>query len=442
MSQLRVNQSNQQKRVPVVLVFIASLFVISAIAVSNMPEWNMAYRGIAAVFVFTYVVFFLLRRIRIVKPNFVYLIFIIWSLIATVGGYNTLGLETLFGKVWTILQLIGVSFLLYSLALQMKSIKWLEWSVLLGVLISSLWLLVTTGGQFGSARVSGTQGNANVLAFVLLLGCIISLDLLRQYRSLIVKSALFFNILLALPILVATGSRKGIIGFFFLVGIWGFFSGTLQRKGKRLLSLISVGVMLIIISVFTLTLLEKSSHLGRLMNLERYVMGEKLVVREKSLSGRADLYRMGIGLAVKNPFFGVGLDQFRFYNNKLYLTDSENTYAHSNVIEVLADTGFLGFAIYHSVYLLIGFRLFSVWRRRRFGEARGYVFLSIAILSIVLLYDLFSVTYYTKQYWFSLTLILSAIALASSQSTPPARGSEKVGSGLDLMARKGSVGAS
>jgi len=63
MSQLRVNQSNQQKRVPVVLVFIASLFVISAIAVSNMPEWNMAYRGIAAVFVFTYVVFFLLRRI-------------------------------------------------------------------------------------------------------------------------------------------------------------------------------------------------------------------------------------------------------------------------------------------------------------------------------------------------------------------------------------------
>jgi len=331
------------------------------------------------------------------------------------------------------LQLIGLSFLLYSLALEMKSIKWLEWSFFLGVSISSLWLLVTTGGQFGLDRVSGTQGNPNAFAFMLLLNIIISLDLLRQYRSLIVKSAMLFSIVSALPILVATGSRKGILGFFLLLGIWWVFSGTSQKKGKRLLSMIYVGVMLVIISVFTLTLLEKSHHLNRLMNLEKYAKGETLVVQEKSLSGRTNLYMRGIGLALKNPFFGVGLDQFRFYDNRLYLTDSENTYSHSNVIEVLADTGFVGFTIYYTAYLLIGLRLFSVWRRCRFGEAVRYIHLSIAIGSILLLYDLFSVTYYAKEYWLGLTLIFSSIALASGKLPMHTRGHEKVLPGAALI---------
>jgi len=415
MSQLDANQTNEQRRVPVALLLIASLFVIATVTVANMPEWNIAVRVIAAVFVFTYMVFFLLGRIHIVKPNAVYLVFIVWVLIGTVGGYNTLSLETLFGKLWTILQLILVSFFLYSLALQMKSIKWLEWSFLLGVVVTSLWLLVTTGWQFGSDRVAGTQGNANTLAFVLLLSCVISLDLLRQYQNVIVKSALLVNIVSALPILVATGSRKGLLGFFFLVGIWWVFSGTLQKKGKRLLSMIYVGVMLAVISVFTLQLLEKSHHLGRFRNLERYVKGEALVVQEKSLSGRASLYKQGFGLALKNPIFGVGLDQFRFYDNKLNLTNYENTYSHSNVIEVLADTGFLGFTIYYSAYLLMGLRLYSVWRRRRFGEASRYVLFCMAIGTILLVYELFSVTYYSKGHWLGLTLILSSLALAGGQ---------------------------
>jgi len=408
------------------LVLTASLFVISTVAVSSMPEWNMVVRVIAVLFVFTYMVFFLLGRIHIVKPNVAYLIFIVWVLVGTVGGYNTLSLENLFGKLWTILQLIVISFFLYSLALEMKSIKWLEWSFLLGVVVTSLWLLVTTGWQFGSDRISGTQGNANSLAFVLLISCAISLDLLRQYKSVIVKSALLLNLIAALPILVATGSRKGMIGFFFLVAIWWVFSGAYQQKGKRLMSMISVGVMLAVISVFAFQLLEKSGHLGRFVNLERYVKGEALVVQEKSLSERAGLYKQGIGLALKHPFFGIGLDQFRFYDSRLNLTNYETTYAHSNVIEVLADTGFVGFAIYYSAYLLIGFRVYSVWRRRHLGEASGYALFCIAIGSILLVYELFSVTYYSKGHWLVMTLILSSIALAGGQLRMYAGGHKKV----------------
>jgi len=426
MSESDVNKMTHERRILAPLVLIASLFVISTVAVSSMPEWNMVVRVIAILFVFTYMVFFLLGRTHIVKPNVVYLIFIVWILIGTVGGYNTLSLENLLGKLWTILQLIVVSFFLYSLALEMKSIKWLEWSFLLGVVVTSLWLLVTTGWQFGSERITGTQGNANSLAFVLLVSCVISLDLLRQYKSVIVKSALLLNIISALPILAATGSRKGMIGFFFLVVTWWVFGGALQQKGKRLLSMISVGVMLAVISIFAYQLLEKSGHFNRFVNLERYVKGEALVVQEGSLSERAELAKRGIGLALKHPFFGVGLDQFRFYDNRLFLTNYENAYAHSNVIEVLADTGFLGFTMYYSAYLLIGFRVYSVWRRRHLGEASGYALFCIAIGSILLVYELFSVTYYSKGHWLVMTLILSSIALAGGQLQMYAGGRNKV----------------
>ncbi|MBW1923271.1 MAG: O-antigen ligase family protein [Deltaproteobacteria bacterium] len=394
---------------------MASAYVISAVAVSQMPGWNVAVRVIAAVYAIIHLLCFLARRIRMVKPNAVHVLIIIWSVVGVIGGYETLNLSSLFARLWTMVQLIGVSYLLYSLAVEMKSLKWLEWSFLLGVFVSLLWLIVTTGGHLGSERISGTEGNPNVLAFILLLNCVISLDLLWQYRNMILKGIFLANIAFSYPFLLATGSRKGILGFFLIVGISWMLTGTIRNRGKRLLSMMCAGLAVILALGLFISRLEESPYFGRIQNIERFVKGERLVKQERSLPGRAEMIKRGTELALKNPFFGVGLDQFRYYNNSLSLTSIDQSYSHSNVIEVLADTGFIGFAIYYSAYVIILLKLLYLRKKCPFGPARRYLHLSFLIGIIVVIYDLFSVTYYTKGYWFALTLILCAIVLARGQ---------------------------
>lgn len=404
-------------QIPTTLFILASAYVISAIAISNIPGWNFSVRIIAALYVLTHLLFILFRRVEFIKPNSVHYIFVAWSFLSLVGGNDTVSIVSLFGKFWTVLQLICLSYFLYALAIEMKSIRWLEWNYLIGSFVSVSWIFITTGGHFGSERISGLQGNANLLACVLLMGCVLSLDLLRHYRSIIIKGALMCNIGIIFPFILATGSRKGIIGFFLLVCFEAVHRLFLQRRGKRVGSVV-FGVLGILLALTVcLPMLTESPFFGRMQNLERFTKGKTLVERENSLAGRVVLYKRGIELAIERPFFGLGLDQFRFYDSALRATTVDQTYSHSNVIEILADTGFLGFVIYHSAYVLIVLRLLYAWKRSNSSLEEGYSYLCAMIGLIVILFDLFSVTYYLKEYWLTLTILVCAAEFTTHKST-------------------------
>lgn len=403
------------RRVPTALLLLASAYVVSAIVVSNIPGWNFIVRAIAAVYVLAHLLFMVVSRAELVKPNAIHLIFLVWCILGVVGGYDTVSFDSLIGKLWTVFQLITLSYFLYALAIRMRSIRWLEWSYLFGVFVTLAWVLITTGGQFGLERISGTQGNANSFAFTLLMNCVLSLDFLRHYRSIIVKSALLCNIGIAFPFILATGSRKGVIGFFLLLFYEVVRSLFFQRREKRVRSVI-FGVLGIVLALTVcLPMLDESPFLGRFQNLERFAKGKALVEQENSLSGRLNLYTRGFELALQRPLFGFGLDQFRYHVSTVSGTASDQTYSHSNIIEVLADTGFIGFVIYHSAYLLIVLRLLSARKRGDSSLAGGYLSLSVMIGVIVIVFDLFSVTYYAKEYWLALTILLCSTEFVNGQ---------------------------
>jgi len=401
-----VNGRVSRKEVPLLLILLACAYVISAIAVSNILGWNLIVRTIAGVYVIVHLLFLLARRIQIVKPNAVHLIFLTWSLLGIVGGYDTVHFVTLLSKLWTVLQLIIVTYFLYALAIEAKSIRWLEWGYLFGVLVSSLWVFVESGGQFGIERIAGTQENANLFAFVLIIGCTISLNLLLQYRSIFIKCMLLCNAAILFLFILATGSRKGVIGFFILLFIYSIASVLSTVQGRRIRSLVYAGVGIALAIMVAFPMVVSSPHWGRFKNLKRYAEGRRLIVQERSLSDRMSLYSKGFELTMQNPFFGVGLDQFRYYNRNLRLTNYSHTYAHSNVIEVLADTGIIGFFIYYSAYALIAIRIMLRRREPIYNLSRNYKLYAMSLGAIILLYDLFSVTYYSKEYWLCLAILI------------------------------------
>jgi O-antigen ligase len=276
-------------------------------------------------------------------------------------------------------------------------------------------MLASTGGHFGGERIAGTQGNANLFAFVLLISCVLSLDLLKRYKNIIPKGALLCNIGMAFPFILATGSRKGLIGFFFLLCFETINTIFSHKPRKRLGSLVFGVLGLGLAFAIFFQMLSVSPHLGRLQNLERFAKGKALVQQENSLGGRLSLYRRGVELAMKRPLFGVGLDMFRFYDSALKITTVDQTYSHSNVVEVLADTGFLGFAIYYSAYILIAFRIMASRKRCDHLSSKNYLYLSSMIIALVMLFDCFSVTYYEKNYWIALTIVLCSIEFVNSK---------------------------
>lgn len=68
-----------------------------------------------------------------------------------------------------------------------------------------------------------------------------------------------------------------------------------------------------------------------------------------SFSTRGWLRELAIELFIAHPIIGVGVGQFKYYA----FIEGVNLYAHNNYLEILANTGIVGFLIYYSSYFII-----------------------------------------------------------------------------------------
>jgi O-antigen ligase len=73
-------------------------------------------------------------------------------------------------------------------------------------------------------------------------------------------------------------------------------------------------------------------------------------------ASRIELYQEGFDMIRKHPVLGVGLGQFRTLS-------SSGLYSHSDYIEVAANTGIIGFALYFSIYVVLWLRLNRIKRK-------------------------------------------------------------------------------
>lgn len=60
-------------------------------------------------------------------------------------------------------------------------------------------------------------------------------------------------------------------------------------------------------------------------------------------SGRLVIWRHGVELFSTNPWFGIGLDNFRAYNDRLF---HHRQYMHNTYLEVLVENGLVGFVLF------------------------------------------------------------------------------------------------
>jgi hypothetical protein len=227
--------------------------------------------------------------------------------------------------------------------------------------------LYTSSTGFPFAYPGGEFGY-NVIASMYLFGLILTLILGCLARSSIIY--LVIGLVIVLHI-VATTSIKNNLGI--LVGVIGasviYFRNFTQYLRRHAIALIAVGSMLAYVLITNAALMESLNR-----GLERVIVGVKILQTRENLSGYGGMEERGIwisdGLAgwSQNPVFGYGVEAFRSHFGVT---------SHSTPVDLLYNSGLIGFILFYSIFVSIALRLRSA---KHLSSAGLFLLLSAALI--------------------------------------------------------------
>lgn len=187
---------------------------------------------------------------------------------------------------------------------------------------------VTIGRAIGSVL-----GDPNDLALVLMFPLSFALSLtLTKNVSLSSKLLGYLSLPILFSAIIATQSRGGLLGMIAIFTVYGY------RRVQSKALFLTVGITLASILFVLAGISDRASG------------GAAEIGVDESAMGRLYAWQAAFGMAVHNPLTGVGLDNF-YYNYFFYSPhwDGLNHAVHSTWFGVLAETGFLGFAVFISI---------------------------------------------------------------------------------------------
>lgn len=184
---------------------------------------------------------------------------------------------------------------------------------------------VTIGRDIGSM-----VGDPNDLALVLLFPASFALAiLLSRGERMLVKIFAAISFVVVFAAIIATQSRGGLLGVTAVMGVFAW-----RRVPNK--SLLVAGAVAALMMLFLLAGVDDRASGGA---LEEGI--------DESAMGRIYAWGAAWGMAISNPFTGVGLDNF-LSNYWAYsdFWDGKNHAVHSTWFGVLAETGLLGFVLF------------------------------------------------------------------------------------------------
>ena len=234
--------------------------------------------------------------------------------------------------------------------------------------------------------------NANSIAMT---ACV-SLSLLILDRTLYSSiSSLTIGGLLFIALLLS-GSKKTLF-IIVCAFIWYGFMG--EKHNKRRFSVFVKRVLLS--AIIIVTIYEIVMHIPffyeiigiRIENMFDYYTGG---LGDSSTQARDHLIEMGMDNFYKHPYWGIGLNNFKSFNDSIY-------YSHNDYVELLSSVGIIGTIIAYLPKLNILFRTLVSLPR----EYRHYIFIVFEYFIVAF----GTVSYYKREDWVVLIVILALLEI-------------------------------
>jgi O-antigen ligase len=393
----------------------ACLFIVSTILFSHYTWGNIIFKLSALILIAVVIGERLWKKRSLIEVSLQHIIFLLWLMLAVFSGLIKGSGEDVFESATRVISVLVAVVTLYMAMIDKKvSLSWVSWTLFLSAIASHVLvkygILPTPVGS--SPRFAGTLKNANLFAFVSLVGISSLVYLWRVYSSYLIKLLLFFSGVMLTHQIFMSGSRKGIIGVFLILLVQYIIVIIINEK-RDFIKKTTIGIIVLSLVFSVLVFMISSSEYGyRIFNIVQYLKGEKLGKGGSSIEDRAYLMEIGIENFTENPIIGKGLSSFDDTVVGVgVFTQEIGKYSHSNVIEVLVSSGAIGFIIYYSIYFTCFFKIIGLFKMNIDKNSKPVAYYAITAIIICLFYDMFAVTYFGKEFWIFFTCILSSITL-------------------------------
>lgn len=190
---------------------------------------------------------------------------------------------------------------------------------------------------------------------------------------------------------ILSGSKKQIFLLLITMMVMVFYNTKDLGKLMKKILIASVVLLTMFIAIFSNNYLYNAIGI-RLIGMKNYFLSEDIKTADDSTVGRANFSSEAKRVFSENIIDGVGLGNFMYYN-KYSLCWAENTY-----LELLADTGIIGFFIYYYIYLSI---LIDLYRRKKDKSNNNLVIIAMALCYFFVDYTMVTYSVVTLQFYFT-----------------------------------------
>ncbi|MHC5182919.1 MAG: O-antigen ligase family protein, partial [Planctomycetota bacterium] len=210
------------------------------------------------------------------------------------------------------------------------------------------------------------------------------------WKSKILKVGCLLALLGVGRLVISNGSREGFFSFLLILFFWFIFTYKKLIRQKPTM-FIFLGIIITLVGLFFV------------MSLADTIMGERLEEGFESTTDsdllRQNMYIQAIGLTIRNPVLGVGVDNFG-------VVTGIGTYAHSNYVETSSTTGIPGFVSYYLAFAFLWFRLWRLGKMPLEMKAKTLVNAAQAFMLVRFASDLTRVSYFSKINWIFFAILI------------------------------------
>ena len=209
----------------------------------------------------------------------------------------------------------------------------------------------------GNSRVEGLTGNANAMGSMMLFGIWAAILLWNRsggFAKLIKRVVLLVLMALFAYFIIQTASRKSLMVACVLIVGWLMWMIPGRLSFKAFITACFMGLILISIAFFVFGYVMPDTVMAHRFQ-QWFDAGGGSAAEGFKANVRYWMYVDGFKFFLDHPIIGLGLGQFKVYH-------WSGLYSHSDYMEPLACTGFVGFILYHGFALSVTMRLVRLLR--------------------------------------------------------------------------------
>lgn len=339
------------------------------LAVAFNPDWNsssLIWWGCVALFGLTYAFY---KKFKInIRFNIADKWMVGVLLLSTVSVLYAAHRGATIDSLKTLLVLFFVCFFIGKETKNKVSLREMLWTTFFSLLSVAIYLYFNVDfNSFVLTRIGeGNTGkwNVNDIGIMATIGVLIGIMLFRDTNK-FMKLFLITSMPFLLYLDVIAASRKAIL--MLLICLCGMRMLNNPTKMIRNILLIAIGILLTMYLIFEVPFFYEL--IGWRMEGMVAILRGDTVDADSSAITRALMIQSAMNVFYDNPVFGVGLDNFRFFNAVRL------TYSHNNFVEIAANLGIIGFISYYWIFVYI--ILDYLKKRKRHEEMKTFLFVVI-----------------------------------------------------------------